>query len=402
MPVPRPKLLVLASTYPRWEGDHEPGFVHELARRLTNDFEVLVLCPHAPGAATDEWINGVRVHRFRYAPEAMETLVNDGGIVTNLSHKRWKWLLVPVFGFALAWSTWRALVSWHPRVVHAHWLLPQGAIVTVVRRLVLNAPSFLVTSHGADLFALRGRILNVVKRWIANDAGCTTVVSAAMRAELVALGVPESRVLIEPMGVDLSQRFIPDAAIERTETEILFVGRLVEKKGLRHLLAAMPEILAQVPRANLTVAGFGPELEDCQIQARTLGIEDRVNFIGAVSQFDLPNLYRRAAVFVAPFVQAGSGDQEGLGLVMVEAIGCGCPVVASDLPAVRQVFPDGEGAFLVPPANPTELAKAVVARLQMPDEVAVISARARMLKAFDWDMRALGYSKILRNLASQK
>ena len=88
----RKKLLVLASTYPRWEGDPEPGFVHELAKRLTTPFKVRVLCPHAWNAAAQEMLEGVEVVRYRYAPVRFETLVNDGGIVNNLRHQPWKWL----------------------------------------------------------------------------------------------------------------------------------------------------------------------------------------------------------------------------------------------------------------------------------------------------------------------
>ena len=76
----RPRLLVLTSTYPRWAGDPEPGFVHELSRRLTDKFQVTVLCPHACGALPKEQLDGVKVIRYRYAPERWERLVNNGGI----------------------------------------------------------------------------------------------------------------------------------------------------------------------------------------------------------------------------------------------------------------------------------------------------------------------------------
>ena len=103
----RPVLLVLASTYPRWTGDPEPGFVHELSKRLADDFRVIVLGPHAPDAKPREMLEGVEVVRYRYAPERWETLVNDGGIVTNLKLQRWKLLLVPGFVLMQAWCAWR-------------------------------------------------------------------------------------------------------------------------------------------------------------------------------------------------------------------------------------------------------------------------------------------------------
>src|ERR1700735_2418201 len=99
----RSTLLVLASTYPRWRGDPEPGFVHELAKRLTDQFHVIAIVPAAPGAAAREILDDVEVIRYRYAPHRFETLVNDGGIVTNLRRHRWKVLLVPPFVLAQAW-----------------------------------------------------------------------------------------------------------------------------------------------------------------------------------------------------------------------------------------------------------------------------------------------------------
>ena len=91
----RLRLLVLASTYPRWQNETEPGFVHELSRRLADQFDVRVVGTHAPGALRDETMDDVEVRRFRYAPVRLQTLVSDGGIVSNLKRQPWKWLLVP-------------------------------------------------------------------------------------------------------------------------------------------------------------------------------------------------------------------------------------------------------------------------------------------------------------------
>jgi hypothetical protein len=142
----RPKLLVLASTYPRWAGDHEPGFVHELACRLLDQFDVLVLTSHAPGASTHEWFDGVEVVRYRYAPRRWETLVYGGGIAMHLRHSPWKWLLVP--GFIIGQAVAAAHIARRHRIalVHAHWLLPQGAVAWLLWRLH-RVPRYVITSH---------------------------------------------------------------------------------------------------------------------------------------------------------------------------------------------------------------------------------------------------------------
>ncbi len=391
-----PVLLVLASTYPRWAGDAEPGFVHELARRLTGRFRVLVLCPHAPGAKRREVMDGVEVIRYRYAPEQLETLVNNGGIVTNLKRARWKFLLVPGFVLGQAWAAWRLLRRERVDVIQAHWLIPQGLIVALLQRLPGRKVPFVVTSHGADLYALKGRGLDALKRFVARRAEAATVVSSAMRERLVSLGVPAAHAHVLPMGVDMRGRFLPDPAVPRARGEILFVGRLVEKKGLRHLLDAMPAVRRLRPGVCLTVAGFGPEENALRAQAEELGLADAVHFLGAVAQSDLPMLYQRASLFVAPFVEAGSGDQEGLGLVLVEAIACGCPVLAGDVSAVRDVIEVDE--WIVDVRQTDVLVQRIVQLLTTaPQQLRadILAAREALLERLDWTAVARRYEELL-------
>lgn len=398
----RPTLLVLASTYPRWKGDPEPSFVHELSRRLAGRFRVIAVCPHAPGAATREVMDGVEVVRYRYAPERWETLVNDGGIVANLRRSRWKLLLLPGFVLAQLWAAWRVCRREGVDVVHAHWLVPQGLVAVTLRMLGRGRPPFVVTSHGADLYALRGRAWDVVKRFVAGRASAVTVVSSAMKDQLAKLGVPGGKVMVQSMGVDLSERFTPDPSVPRSSREILFVGRLVEKKGVRHLLDAMPGVLRQRPDVELCVVGFGPEEAALRERARQLGLGECVRFAGAVRQADLPGLYRQAALFVAPFVEATGGDQEGLGLVLVEAIGCGCPVLVGRVPAVADVMGPGYEDLIVDPADTEAFAKRILVALNDPvrlqDRMGTL--RRDLATRFDWASVAARYGDLLASLVA--
>jgi glycosyltransferase involved in cell wall biosynthesis len=394
----RPRLLVLASTYPRWDGDHEPGFVHELCKRLVREFDVLVLTPHAKGAKRREVLDHVRIERYRYAPAVAETLVNDGGIVTNLRRHPWKWLLVPSFMFMMLWSAWRAMRAWRPQVVHAHWLIPQGVVAALLDLVMRDSPGIVVTSHGADLFALRAGPLRQLKRWVVRRAKVVTVVSHAMASEARELGLAGDKLRVEPMGVDMESRFRPDAGTPRSNRELLFVGRLVEKKGLGHLLDAMPAILKALPDTRLSVIGFGPLESEYRRQVERLDIGYAVDFLGAVPQADLPAHYRRASVFVAPFVQAVSGDREGLGLVLVEAAGCGCPIIVSDVPAARDVVGTSDAAAVVPSGDPEALAAACIDVLgrQAESRKRAEEIRDALRGRFDWSARAEAYMSLLR------
>lgn len=392
----RLKLLVLSSTYPRWRGDHEPGFVHELSRRLTKDFDVIVICPHAPGAASRELLDGVDVRRYRYAPAALETLVQNGGIVNNLARSRWKWLLVPGFLIAQAVVTWRCLRRDRPDAVHGHWLIPQGLLLAMLSLLMPRMPPFLLTSHGADLFSLRGFLADRARHWVTGRASAITVVGSAMQQQLLRTGVDPAKVSVQPMGVDLQERFTP-ADVPRSPDELLFVGRLVEKKGLRHLLDALPLVRSWRPSVFLTIVGFGPEEPQLRLQVERLGLQAHVRFVGAVAQDELPMLYRRAAVFVAPFVEARSGDQEGLGLVVLEAAACACPVVMSSLPSnptLLSAFPEFQAT---PPGDPQALADAIRRQLERPE----LPPRDALMQ-FDWQARALSYASLINEIVDPR
>ncbi|HET8701876.1 MAG TPA: glycosyltransferase [Nitrococcus sp.] len=386
---------MLASTYPRWRVDHEPGFVHELCKRLTERFEVLVLTSSAPGAAAYERMDGVEIIRYRYAPRRLETLVYGGGIATHLKRRPWKLIWVPGFILGQYLAARRLLKERRIDLIHAHWLIPQGLIARWLAWRV--AVPFVVTSHGGDLFGLRGRLFTAGKRKVAKSCAAMTVVSRAMRDEAVCLGLAPPRLAVLAMGADMRGRFTPGDKTMRSTDELLFVGRLVAKKGLPHLLDAMPEVLRRCPSAHLSIAGFGPEAAALKAQARRLGIEDQVRFLGAVTQENLPALYRRAAVLVAPFIREASGNQEGLPVVLMEAIACGCPVIAGRIAGVDELFGEASADVCVNATDTEALAGAIVATLTDP---AAARERARRLRAgvlnrLDWAVIANGYADLL-------
>lgn len=380
-----PRLLVLASTYPRWANDAEPGFVHELSKQLITRFDITVLCPHAPGAAGHEHLEGVQIRRYRYAPARLERLVNDGGIITNLRRNPWTALLVPSFMLGQLLAAVRLLRSQPPDVIHAHWIIPQGLIAVLATALSRANPPIVVTSHGADLFALHGKLLTAIKKFVLRRASGISVVSEAMRGRIATLGANKNEVLVAPMGTDLTRRFHPDPAHPRKKAELLFVGRLVEKKGLRHLIQALPLVLEQHPEATLVVVGFGPEEAACRALAADLGLQHQVHFVGATPQSQLSAFYRSATTLVAPFVIADSGDQEGLGLVMVEALGCHCPVITTKIPAVQQVFGGRWPPYAATSGDPNSLAEQIIRLLDEPAQAERWAAvvRDELLPRFD-------------------
>ena len=334
----KPTILVLTSTYPRWQRDTEPGFVHELCKRLTPDYQVHVVTSHYKGALLREQLEGVNIHRFRYAFPNQERLVYPGGMLTNARLHPWVLLLLPFFFLSQLAMIWRLARKHDIKLIHAHWVVPQG-IAAMVLLPVLQKTALVVTSHGADVYGLKGRFFRFLKSkvWAAADA--VTVVSHAM-AEAVSACLDTGKLTVAPMGVDLEGTFVIKNSL-KDRKNIIFVGRLVEKKGVGVLVEAFKRVLPKYPELRLTVVGEGPYRKSLLQLADELSISHAIHFVGAVPNAEIPALLNQHAIAVVPSVIAASGDQEGLGLVGIEAMGCGCAVVASDLPAIRDVV-DGE------------------------------------------------------------
>lgn len=415
----KPRLLVLTSTFPRWAGDREPRFVFDLSRRLAKDFEVHVVAPHAPGAAPQEVMDGITVHRFRYFPEKLQSLAYEGGILEKIAKHPWVLLQVPFFLLAQILFVRRLLKRIPFDAVHTHWIIPQGLCAVLAQSGKRRRVPILCTSHGGDLFGLRGHLFDILRRWVLHRTAALTVVSRAMAEKLRAAGIQTACHVI-PMGTDLSTLFTPDARTPRRHATILFVGRLVEKKGVRHLIEAFGSVCPKIPEGELWIVGSGPEepalkrLAASIAPVRTFGPTPEavapsdfpahpgaITFFGPVSHEDLPHFYRAATVTVVPSVVARSGDQEGLGLVMVEAMGCGCPVIASDLPAVRDVILHGETGLLAAPAQSSSLADTICKALTDPNLLKNLSDHGREWARchFDWHEIGKKYKRLLNRLA---
>ena len=389
------------STFPRWKGDVEPPFVFELCRRLTERFQVHVLAPHCFGAAGFEVLDDIRVTRFRYFPARWETLAYRGGILAGLKRNPLRYGLVPLFVLWQYRCIQKMLKQTHYDCIHAHWMIPQGLIAALAARASRHRPPLLVTCHGGDLYGIRGPAGDRLKRWTANRSSCITVVSRAMSDTVAALGVDRAKLQIVPMGCDMRRRFVPPPEKSKRRG-LLFVGRLVEKKGLRYLLDAMPHVITRHPEAGLTIVGDGPLKKPLQQHARDIGVGEHVKFVGPVANDSLPAFYQRARALVFPSIVSGDGDREGFGLVLVEALGCECPAVVSDLPAMRDIVRDGETALVVSRRSARDIALKVNRILEEPglQEKLGKAGRDYVLRHFDWSRIADRYAEIIRGMGS--
>lgn len=232
-------------TFPRWQDDEDPPFVFELCDRLKTEYHIHVLAPYFPGASKEEDFNGIHVKRFRYFFNRLEKLAYHGGILAKLKKNPFLYGLLPFFVVGELLALIKLLQRYRFDLIHAHWLIPQGLVAVLACYLTGSKIPLLFTSHGGDLFGLQGIIMNRIKRWVILKSHALTVVSRNMIEAVERLGATHKKIYVIPMGVDLKTRFVP-AETTRINDNLLFVGRLVEKKGLHYLIHALPLILKNI------------------------------------------------------------------------------------------------------------------------------------------------------------
>jgi glycosyltransferase involved in cell wall biosynthesis len=396
---PRKRVLVLTSTFPRWKDDRDPPFVYELCKRLKNEFDIHVLAPHFKGAALSETLDGMRIRRFRYFYPKWETLCYEGGILANIKQHRFRIGLIPFFLFFQLIATLRILRKNEFDLIHSHWLLPQGVIATIACALLKRTPKILCTSHGGDLYGLQGFLCKWVKSVVTRKSHAVTVVSNSMKEEVVQLGCQRPKIRVIPMGTDLTHTFVPSLRKDN-RNKLLFVGRLVEKKGLRYLIDALPDVVRRFPDAHLHIVGDGPDRYALHQRAVHLGIDKHIRFHGAVAHASLPKFYNASDIFVFPSVIGEDGDREGFGLVLVEAMGCSCAVISTNLEAMKDIVIDGITGLVVSQKNSQQLSDNISMLLETPSTRRKMGelARARVLQKFDWDIISSEYKKLIESI----
>ena len=360
----RTRLLVLTSTFPRWPGDTTPPFVADLCAGLARSMDVTVLAPASAGAAATEQLGAVTVRRFRYGWPASTQRLADGAILPNLNKHPALMAQVPPFMLAELAAAWRLARRERFDAVHAHWVLPQGLVAAMLKR-VLGLP-VLITSHGSDLNALSAAPAAAAKGWALRRSDRVTVVSRHLRQKALALGVSPQRITVLPMGTD-TDRFSPaasDAALRQRLNPhgpaLLFVGRLAETKGARYAIEAMPRILRAQPAAHLAIIGDGPERAALDRLVTSLAVAGSVSFLGALPHRRLPAYFASADLLLGPSITAVGGASEAFGLVFAESLASGCAVVASVSGGIDEIVDHEETGLLVPEADSAALAAAAV------------------------------------------
>lgn len=366
------RVLHVGKYYSPYRGGIET-VVEQLCRGLVRrGVEVTALVSNDGAGTVDETIDGVRVLRLGRAAELNSQPLNLR-LVPTIRQLRFD-------------------------VLHFHTPNPIGALAVLAARR--SEP--IVVTHHSDIVRQRllGRPATAAQSWLYSRAAALIAATPKHIEHSPTLRRFESSCHVIHLPIDaLPYRDAPSSWDEqlpstwRGEPLVLFVGRLVYYKGVEVLL----EALRLTPRACLAIVGVGPLMNRLVQQAAALGIVERVKFLGSVPDGRLRSLYKSARFLVLPSV----APSEAFGMVQLEAMAAGRPVISTDLKSgVPYVNQHGVTGLIVPPSDPQALATAMTSLLN--DEPRALSlgqsAQRRVLSEFHIDQVVASHSELYANL----
>jgi glycosyltransferase involved in cell wall biosynthesis len=285
---------------------------------------------------------------------------------------------------------------------HLHFPYYFGAELACVNSTLRGIPLIITYHNDVVKPGLPGKLVSLHSRYLAplilQKASYICVMSDQFRktSPLLRAFASSEKLMIIPQGVDV-QQFTPDGTRESTRElagrsrYILFVRSLDQAhyhSGLSYLLSAMVKV---EPDYNLVVVGDGSLRKDYERESAHLGISDRVRFLGSVPNRELPSIYASASAFVLP-----SEETENASVVLMEAMACGIPVIATDVGGTRDIVRSNLDGLLVPPRDADVLASAINLILASPDLADRMgsAARERVVKESSWDSVAAKYDTL--------
>lgn len=393
------KVLVIGSVYPRFHEDAEvPWLRTSIAHLKKAGLDIQVLAPAYKGLKSHE-IDGVKVNRFRYAPAKWEFLTHEEGAPSKMANKPWLQLLAIPYIISGFFKCIKICRKFKPDIIHAHWPFPHAYIALGAAKL-FKIP-LVLNFHGAELLLIRKKKwVKPLLKFAISQAQAVFANSSFTASKIKALRNVD--VEWSPYGTTLETGTgNAEPHPVQGKFKILFVGRHIERKGIRYLI----EAAKYLPRDQfeIRIVGVGDLTEQLkELAAHVSGNSAEIIFTGKLSPEALANEYKTANVFTLPAIVDSKGDTEGLGVVLIEAMELGLPIVASNVGGIPDVVIDGETGILVPEKDPEALANAYKRLAAEPELVKhlLVGSQKRIHECFTWDgiieRQIAVYNKVLK------
>lgn len=354
---------LITHLYPRFPGDYKGIFVAELARFLAKrGHQLVIITTLWPGAAQTEVTDGVAVYRFPYWGW------QRGQRLGELEHPS------PLMMGSLLLSGVRTATRLARRhnldLFHGYWVVP-GGTMAVLAGWLTGRPA-VATAAGSDLNAVAYHpVVRHFVRFTLDRVQKLMAPGNQLAQRAIELGLPQEhmQVLMGHSGIDL-ERFSKED--KQRQPVILYVGNFSPPKRVDTILRAMSRVVERVPSARLWLVGDGELRAELESLAAELGITEKVEFLGARPHDEIPGWMRRAGALVH------CSDHEGLPVAIMEALGCGLPVVAADVGGISDLVKEGETGYLLAPDDDVGFADRLVRLVSQPELAARLGRNARL------------------------
>jgi phosphatidylinositol alpha-1,6-mannosyltransferase len=348
-PAERLRILTLTHNYPRFAGDPAGAFVARIAEgAAARGHEVQVVAPHAPGTTVIEHSGGVRLHRFRYAPERFERVAYTGGLHGTTLRSPLVALALPGFLLAFSRAVQRSVHRFKPNIIHAHWWFPGGWFARTTQI------PYVLTCHGSDVRLLERRLVRQMASLVFRSAGRVTAVSGFLARDIKRY-LPQAvqDVTVTPMPIDVDAFREGVNQRKAAPPRILYAGNLVPSKGVDLLLQAAAELHHLGIDFQIKILGEGPAERSLRSLVSRLSLGSRVTWSRFVPQGEMPEEYGASTITVLP----SRGSAEGLGLTLVEALLAGSAVVGTPAGGIPEVIRHEETGLLARDGDASDLAR---------------------------------------------
>ncbi len=363
---------------------------------VKNGHEVHVIAPFTGGEA-NYTLEGVNVERFHYFyPRRFERLSGRSGMIDNV--KEGFWVKIQVFTFLFFNVVYSLLKLRNMDVIHLHWPIPNGLGAFFLKK-IYGIP-YVTTVYGEEVHLSKRYHMRFILRWLVNNSSKIITISKATRSFCQKAGLDQDKIEVIPFGVDPD--FFRPLEVYNDENifQILSVGYLIQRKGFEYLIRAMPQVLEEHANARLKIVGSGPLETELKELIYELGLGDEVEIVKNISDDELLMVYNSADLFVLPSIVDSQGNTEGLGVVLLEAMACGLPVMGSNVGGIPDIITNNETGILVEEKDLQGISEAMKKLIKDEELRSILSKNGynSVKHNFNWKTLAKRYTEVFEDL----
>ncbi|HAF07411.1 MAG: glycosyltransferase family 4 protein [bacterium] len=347
------RLLHITTAFKRSKNDVITPWLVDLLVEQSESDEVFVLTSGYKNVSKRQKYRNIKIFRFNYAPKHLMKMTHDSTIIDYLSFNKKSFVLIPLFFITGIVENLKVVLKEKIDVIFVHWPFPLFFIAFPAK--IFFRKKIVSVFYGAELklfkksfFGKKFILHNILK-----NSDKIVAISSYTKKQIEEI-VKDKDIKIEiiPYGVKVDEKM----NFSEKEKFILFVGRLVERKGVEYLIRALKYVRDDY---KLYIVGDGYKRRGLEELVKKEKLSERVKFFGFVTDDVLIEYYKKSKIFVLPAVHDKRGDTEGLGMVLVEAILNGTVSIGTSIGGITDIIEDGKSGILVKEKDERELAEKI-------------------------------------------